>query len=141
IFGFHTARLDIRQHAAVYREVMDDLWRAARLVPPGETLDEEARLQRLVETLDVAPNIDPVRLSSASRETLELFSTLRRLARRYGMGCLGGHVISMTTAASDLLTVLWLWKWSERVDGGSDRDDELRLPIVPLLETIDDLTG
>src|SRR5690606_1994166 len=95
----------------------------------------------LIDTLEMAPNIDPIHLNDTTRETLQLFSHLRRLARRFGMSCLGGHVISMTTAASDLLTVLWLWKWSERVDGGDERDDDLRLPIVPLLETIDDLTG
>ena len=29
VFGFHTARLDVRQHAAVYREVMEEFWRGA----------------------------------------------------------------------------------------------------------------
>ncbi len=32
VFGFHTARLDVRQHAAVYREVMEDFWRDAGLI-------------------------------------------------------------------------------------------------------------
>ncbi len=55
------------------------------------------------------------------------------------MGALGGHVVSMTREPSDLLTVLWLWKWSEQTDGGHPRDAELRLPVVPLFETISDL--
>ena len=55
------------------------------------------------------------------------------------MSALGGHVVSMTREPSDLLTVLWLWKWSEQTDGGHPRDAELRLPIVPLFETISDL--
>ena len=72
-------------------------------------------------------------------ETLNLFRTLRRIARQFGMTALGGHVVSMTREPSDLLTVLWLWKWSEQTDGGHPRDAELRLPIVPLFETISDL--
>ena len=55
------------------------------------------------------------------------------------MDALGGNVISMTQYPSDLLNVLWLWKWSERTDGGNPRDAELRLPIIPLFETIADL--
>ena len=55
------------------------------------------------------------------------------------MSALGGHVVSMTREPSDLLTVLWLWKWSEQTDGGDPRDAELRLPVVPLFETIGDL--
>ena len=55
------------------------------------------------------------------------------------MVALGGNVVSMTGQASDLLTVLWLWKWSEQTDGGDPRDSQMRLPIVPLFETIADL--
>lgn len=139
IFGFHTTRLDIRQHAGVYREVMDEIWLATQFLEPDQTLDEPARLKLLTETMAVAPNLDPVGLSQQTSETLQLFSMLRRQARRFGMATLGGHVISMTTAASDMLTVQWLWKWSERVDGGDPHDPELLLPVVPLLETIGDL--
>ena len=48
-------------------------------------------------------------------------------------------MISMTRAPSDVLTVLWLWQWSRRTDGGHPADDALRLPIIPLFETISDL--
>ena len=32
VFGFHTARLDIRQHAAIYRDGLAELWQAAGLI-------------------------------------------------------------------------------------------------------------
>jgi len=138
-FGLHMARLDVRQHSELYADVMVELWRAIGLVKPGETLDEERRCRLLVDTLPIAANIAPVGLSGAAQETLQLFRVLRRSARRYGGACLGGHVVSMTKNASDLLTVLWLWTWSERVDGGQPEDDSLHLPVIPLFETIDDL--
>lgn len=144
-FGFRTARLDIRQHAEVYRSVMEEIWiKAQRLDPDGPPLDEPARLKLLVDTMPIASSLSPIHLSAEAEKTLELFRVLRRTARRFGMEALGGHVISMTTAPSDLLTVLWLWKWSERVDLPidphiGDNDEEDRLPIVPLFETIDDL--
>lgn len=139
VFGLQYARLDIRQHSKVYAGVMEEIWRAARLVGDDEPLTEQRRMELLLHTLPVAENLSPVRLTDTARETLTLFRTLRRVARRFGMSTLGAHVVSMTHNPSDVLTVLWLWKWSERTDGGDPQDAELRLPIVPLLETIDDL--
>ena len=139
VFGFRMARLDVRQHSELYQGVMDEIWQAARLVAPDETIDEARRMELLTRTLPIAPNIDPVGLSDDARKTLNTFAVLRRVARRYGMSSLGGHIVSMTRAASNLMTVLWLWKWSERVDGGDERDGDLLLPIIPLFETIDDL--
>ncbi|MEO0529275.1 MAG: phosphoenolpyruvate carboxylase [Planctomycetota bacterium] len=140
-FGLHMACLDVRQHSGMYADVMTELWQAIGLVKPDEQLSEERRCELLVETMPIAANISPVGMSDLTQETLQLFRVLRRSARRYGGACLGGHVISMTKNASDLLTVLWLWTWSERVDGGRPEDESLHLPVVPLFETIDDLVG
>ena len=58
------------------------------------------------------------------------------------MKALGGNVVSMAERASDILTVLWLWKWSELTDGGDPRESRIYvLPIVPLFETIADFTS
>lgn len=138
-FGFHMACLDVRQHSELYAGVMVEVWRAIGLVKPGEELTEQRRRELLVETLPIAANLDPIGLSDTARETLDLFGVLRSAARRWGMACLGGHVVSMTKEASNLLTVLWLWKWSERESGGSDLDASLHLPVIPLFETISDL--
>jgi phosphoenolpyruvate carboxylase len=141
IFGFHTACLDVRQHTSVYREVLNELWKRAGWV--GKEPLTEDRLQWLLgQSLPKAEQFrqfEASELSQKAAETLELFRTLRRIARAFGMAALGGHVMSMTHEPSDVFTVLWLWKWSEQTDGGDPRDGELRLPIVPLFETIDDL--
>lgn len=139
VFGFHTTRLDIRQHANVYRGVIDELWRSTGHVTDATNLSEVDRQRMLVETLMDAGSVRPATMSDTALQTLELFRTLRRVARNFGMAALGGHVVSMTHYPSDLLTVLWLWKWSEQTDGGHPRDPGLHLPVVPLFETISDL--
>jgi phosphoenolpyruvate carboxylase len=139
VFGFHTARLDVRQHAAVYREVMEEFWREAGLISNDGLPTESERQLLLTGGLDPLSAQKPASSGPKTVETLNLFRTLRRIARQFGMTALGGHVVSMTREPSDLLTVLWLWKWSEQTDGGHPRDAELRLPIVPLFETISDL--
>ncbi|MGD9636974.1 MAG: phosphoenolpyruvate carboxylase, partial [Pirellulales bacterium] len=139
IFGFHTAKLDIRQHSAVHRGVMEEVWRSTCVIGADDSPDEAARQQLLSERLDPTTTAAPAAPSEKTAETLLLFQTLRRIARTYGMEALGGHIVSMTREPSDLLTVLWLWRWSEQTDGGDPRDAELRLPVVPLFETIADL--
>ncbi|QDT72436.1 phosphoenolpyruvate carboxylase [Lacipirellula limnantheis] len=141
LFGFHTERLDVRQHSGVYRAVIDELWREMGIVEPGAELDEAERCDRLLQTLGQPISATAPGRSPAAAETLELFALLRRVARRYGMGALGGHVVSMTEHPSDLVTVLWFWRASEAVDGGHRGDAQLLLPIVPLFETIGDLRG
>ena len=139
VFGFHTARLDVRQHADVYREVMEEFWRGAGLLSNEGPPTENERQRLLTGGLDPRGAEKPTVPSPRMVETLNLFRTLRRIGRQFGMSALGGHVVSMTREPSDLLTVLWLWKWSEQTDGGHPRDTELRLPVVPLFETIGDL--
>lgn len=138
IFGLHSSRLDIRQHSGVYRDVMNEILKKIGFASAPEILDEQQRI-RLLNISMSSPLPRDAQWSSATAETLELFALLRRVGRRFGMEALGEHVISMTAHASDVLSVLWLWRWSEWVDGGDARDAELLLPIVPLFETITDL--
>ncbi len=138
-FGFHLARLDVRQDSSVHTAVMHELFREADVATGFEELDELQRQQVLLETLGQPFSWQESQLSTEAQETLSLFRLLRRTARRFGMHALGGHVVSMTRVPSDLLTILWLWDWSAGVDGGDPRDGDLRLPLIPLFETVDDL--
>jgi phosphoenolpyruvate carboxylase len=139
VFGFHLARLDVRQDARQYERVMAELASAARLCEDYAALDEAGRQELLLDMLRRPPAWETWRLSEEARETLELFILLRRAMRSFGAEALGGHVISMTRRPSDALLVLALWQWSRAADGGRPRDPTLYLPIVPLFETIDDL--
>ena len=139
IFGFHMMHLDVRQDSSVYAEVMNDIWKATGQHDSPETLDETQKQALLLETMGSAIDVDAAALGDSTNQTLELFTLLRRTARVFGMAALGGHVVSMTRTPSDLLTVLWLWKWSESVDGGDEQDGLSQLPLVPLFETINDL--
>ncbi len=139
VFGFHLARLDVRQDARYYLKVVAELLRKSGDCEDFASLDEPARQTLLRELIEKGAPLDASGLSIEAEQTVELFALLRRSARATNMGALGGHVISMTKVPSDVLTVLWFWRQSVAVDGGADVDAELRLPIVPLFETIDDL--
>ncbi len=137
VFGFHTACLDIRQHSQLYRDVVNEIWKKTGVHSSPEEITEQERVKLLASTL--GQPFPKANWSAPAKETLELFTLLRRIAREFGLAALGAHVVSMTTYASDILTVLWFWRWSECIDGGNPNDSNLYLPISPLFETISDL--
>jgi phosphoenolpyruvate carboxylase len=133
VFGFHLARLDVRQDSRQYRAVVDELLKQSNLCLDPAVLSEEERQQVLINSLDQPQSFADAALTAEARETLNLFRLLRRVAGTLGSEVLGGHVVSMTHAPSDIVTVLWLWH-----QAGTDRQ-KCPLPLIPLFETIEDL--
>ena len=84
---------------------------------------------------DAVRRLAPERLSPAARETLDLFRLLARTSARYGTQSLGALIVSMTHHASDVLMMIWL----SRLGAACENVTHVPLPIMPLLETIDDL--
>ncbi len=142
VFGLHLACLDIRQHAAWNERVMDELMQRLGLLAgrPGGGylgLSEAQRREALSRTLPFQGKPPASGLSRQARETLELFAVLRKAFVDFGEDAVGGYVISMTRALSDVLTVLWLASWQGvAADPGGEA---LPLRIIPLFETIRDL--
>lgn len=136
-FGLHLAKLDVRQNASVYSNVVDELLLKSDWHADPESLQEADRVHVLSETLGRSLSIDPSQLSPIARETLDLFGVLHHVAAEYSKAAIGAHVISMTSAPSDVLTVLWLWELTR----GQTEQPASCIPIAPLLETVDDLTA
>ncbi|MCA9796293.1 MAG: phosphoenolpyruvate carboxylase, partial [Candidatus Eremiobacteraeota bacterium] len=130
VFGFHFARLDVRQHSGVYQAMAGEILSRCGLCDNFAELDEPDRVALLNAVLKTPLDVPHSGWSEATREGLSMFAVLNRRVEEFGPEVLGAHVISMTHNLSDVLTVLWL----QRLGGGI-----LAQPIVPLLETIDDL--
>ena len=144
IFGFHLARLDVRQDARQYRNVLNELFLELELCGDPEALDEDEReeillciLGKRIHTLN-QNTVD--RLSQSAQDTLKLFQLLHQVVESFGLQALGGHVVSMASSPSDVLTVLWLWQLTAPEPHAAHTPRQLApLPIIPLLETIEDL--
>ncbi len=134
VFGLHVARLDIREDSGRLNAALSEILRALKIEPDFENLPSDVRtllLARLlsepVPDLSRHPGVTP-----ATAETWSLFQLIGRTCDVYGAELLGPIVISMTHAASDVLTVLLLAKWA-----GCKTIPQ----IVPLFESINDLTS
>ncbi|HTN76223.1 MAG TPA: phosphoenolpyruvate carboxylase, partial [Pirellulaceae bacterium] len=137
VFGLHMAALDVRQDSRVHNEVLTEVLALAGVVENYGELPEAEKQTLLAKLLDKLPAWPSGELSEPTCETLALFQLLTKAVSNGGLELLGGHVISMTREPSDVLAVLFFWKWAWSTVSGNQPLPEL--PIVPLFETIGDL--
>ncbi|UJH69116.1 phosphoenolpyruvate carboxylase [Allomuricauda sp. SCSIO 65647] len=134
--GFHLAKLDIRQNSAYHEKAMAQLLQAAGFSDTDYAhWDEEKRLSFINKELQsnrpflvagtpCGPEADNV---------LGYFSEVKKYVDRYGTDGIGSVIVSMTRSLSDLVVVFLFLREVGLKDA--------HLPVVPLLETIDDLVA
>ncbi len=141
VFGFHFARLDIREHAKIHRHAIGEILSSLRLHESYDTLGDDERAALLArEIADRRPLIpaDVSALSASTQETIETFRTLHSLLDGEHAGAVQAYVISGTSCAADLLEVLLLMKECGLAKPGGEG---ARLRIVPLFEAGDTLAA
>lgn len=139
VFGFHLARLDIREDSRRLHSAIAELSKAMGLADNYLALsetDKQALLTADITDAAVA-RLAQATLSDEAHETEALFTLLHGTVARYGRQAVGALVISMTHEPSDALAMLWLSKLAA-VQAG-EPDQIVRMPIAPLFETIGDL--
>ena len=142
-FGLHMTRLDIRQDARRYEEILGDIFAALGRLPDKSgyaALPDADRSRLLIETMGTVGDLPEESLEPLTVDTLRLFTTLQRAAVRFGPACLGGSIISLTRTPADVLAVLWLWRWAVgRAEARGEPVGDHTIAIVPLFEKIGDL--
>jgi phosphoenolpyruvate carboxylase len=139
VFGLHLASLDIRQDSRRHAEVLTEVFVILGLAQNFDALPEHEKLELLSASMpSQALSYDAIveaPLSPNTQETLGLFRLLQQTIATFGPAAIGSHVVSLTQSASDVMAVLWLWRWALAMAG--DFDSTLR--ISPLFEKIGDL--
>ncbi|QQE78148.1 phosphoenolpyruvate carboxylase [Alicyclobacillus sp. SO9] len=140
LFGFHMATLDIRQHSEVHENAIDE-WMHRVQLPSYKSQSEAEKIQTLTRLLeDARPVISPfTEVTPESKETLDVFHTVRTGQNLFGPQAIQNYLISMTRGTSDLLEVLLLCKQAGLFEWKNETEVESRLNVVPLFETIEDL--
>ncbi len=151
IFGFHLAKLDIRQHSRRHMEALTEVTKTLGIDTrfnaaskeerqlPYDKLSEDEKLAWLGNEIGMRRPLFPVELhfSPDTNETIKVFRTMARLEDIHSNRAIDTYIVSMTTQASDLLSILLFAKEC----GVYDRElyPERTINIVPLFETIGDL--
>tara|TARA_B100000674_G_scaffold429819_1_gene386092 strand:- start:175 stop:1938 length:1764 start_codon:yes stop_codon:yes gene_type:complete len=126
-FGINLARLDIRQESARHSQLINEFF-IKKYKKKYFLLSEKEKLKFFKSTLTSNKNLIN-NIKFKNKENKEVWSTFNILSNE-PKECLGAYVISMTTSASDILSVSFLQKEAKIKD---------KLRVVPLFETLDDL--
>src|SRR5215216_5279572 len=136
-FGFHLARLDMRQNSALPERTVAELFDAA--IPGMSYLDlnEEARVNLLLSELRSARPLSSafVKYSEETLGELAVFRAAAEAHARFGIDVIHQCIISMCKGMSDMLEVAVLLKEVGLINPSG----RSAINIVPLFETIEDL--
>ena len=156
-FGFHLQVLDIRQHARVHAEVLEEIGTKTielSKIPTGsaelrKTKLRKADLQKTAPALAAGTvSSDSNEVSPQARELIETLRTIQRLKQVYPAQSIRQYIISGAESEDDVLNLVRLAKaCGVRLAGSGDRDSGDRtsgdrdpgLMPVPLFESIDAL--
>src|ERR1700761_7908888 len=136
-FGFHLARLDMRQNSAVHERTVAELFDAAMPGMSYLALGEEARVSLLLNELrNTRPLTSKfVKYSEEALGELAVFHAAAEAHARFGSDVIPQCIISMCTGMSNMLEVALLLKEVGLINPSG----RSAINIVPLFETIEDL--
>jgi phosphoenolpyruvate carboxylase len=137
IFGFHYAKLDIRQHSEKFRVLIDEIYKLTNQQSSYLLLDVTQKINLLTNSLN-SPRIAIYEddLSKESKDLWQLFHFLLKWSNQFGNESIGSIIISMTDDEADILEVVLLQYWVGLYDPNKTR---FARPVVPLFETIQSL--
>ncbi len=130
-FGFHLARLDVRQESSVHARALAEVLGGQDAF---DALDGAARA-RLLSPYAAGEEALPRGDDETGQRLDKVFAALADAHRRHGADALGNYIISMAHDRGDVLAVLALARRGGLVDDGN----AVPLDIAPLFETVDDL--
>ena len=141
-FRFHLAALDIRQNSSFHDKAVSQLLVEAG-IKDGEHFPEwpeKKRVDFLNAELQTSRPFVRHRhgLGDEADAVLACYRVLYKYIKRYGSKGIGSLIVSMTRSLSDLLVVYILCREAGLLKK-QDANMVCELPVVPLLETIEDL--
>ncbi len=133
-FGFHLAKLDVRQNSAFHDKAISQILKASgKKDYDFENWDEVKRVNYLNEILESNSLITDITISYGAEadNVLDCCRVVRHHINQYGSDGIGSFIISMTRNLSDLLVVYFFMRETQLLN--------TNIRVVPLLETIEDL--
>ncbi|MDC0030752.1 phosphoenolpyruvate carboxylase [Candidatus Pelagibacter sp.] len=126
-FGINLARLDIRQESSRHEQLLNEILKKNSKINYSN-LNEQKKIS-LLNNLIKQKKYFLNKLNIINKENKEVWDTFKQISKEPAQ-CLGAYVISMTSKASDILSVYFLQKQAQTKE---------LLRVVPLFETLDDL--
>ena len=140
LFGYHFATLDIRQDSRIHRQVLLNIIRQYKkntgndLLPPDFAALPVAQQIELLSKAEGTLNPD-IFEDKITRDTLESIYAIKKIQEKNGERGANRYVISNCQSVLNVMEIyamIRLCGWSR---------EEVKIDIIPLFETIDDLVN
>lgn len=134
LFGLHLVPLDVREDARLHAAALDEMLRHYGMCDNYLELPETEKQALLTHELGSRRPVFPLepQFSEATMRVIETWRMVAQAHREYGQAAIDTFIASMSKYPSDVLTMLLF----AREVGIAQHID-----LVPLFETIDDLTN
>lgn len=134
VFGLHFASLDVRQDSSVHSRVIEAIVNSTTVLPKNYlALSEKEKIQALV---NVKETVNPDTLADEiHQDTLSVMAAIKDIQAANGVAGCDRYVISHSHSALTVIEVYGMLLMS------GWQSDALRVDIVPLFETVDDLNN
>lgn len=132
VFGLHFASLDVRQDSSIHGKVLDAVAQSSSLLPSnysGMTEEEKVNVLSNLSTTSENFNLS----DSLFADTIETIKAIKDIRQYNGNEGCDRYIISQCNSVLNVMEVYALFKLSGWAK------EELKIDIVPLFETIDDL--
>lgn len=142
IFGFHLAKLDIRQNSDYHQKALTQLVTASLGAKAARQIDGSQDTRRSFLDQELKINrpflVDHKSIDQEGQNVIGALQVVSDHVKRYSPNAFGKLIVSMTRNTEDLLTV---YLFMREVGLIIKKDDQLGaiLQVVPLFETIEDL--
>jgi phosphoenolpyruvate carboxylase len=132
IFGLYFASLDIRQDSSIHKKVFEALASSGTFFPADyQKLSEEKKIEFLTKNTGQLPEMEFD--EAVITDTIESIKAIKTIQQYNGERGCNRYIISHAGSALNVLEIYGLFilcGWKK---------DEMKVDIVPLIETIDDL--
>lgn len=135
-FGFHLAKLDIRQNSAFHDKAVSQILKTNGYDDYDfEHWEEQKRIEFLNKIFESRLTLTDITVSYGTEadNVLDCYRVIRNHINQYGSDGIGSFIISMTRNLSDLLVVYFLMGETQLLN--------TNIKVVPLFETIQDLNN
>ena len=132
VFGLHFASLDVRQDSSVHGKVLEDIAQNSSALPKNYKelgADDKVALLSNLSTVTETYTLS----DSLFTDTIETMKAIKDIRQFNGNAGCDRYIISQCNSVQNVMEVYGLFKLSGWTK------EELKIDIVPLFETIDDL--
>ncbi|MFN7094630.1 MAG: phosphoenolpyruvate carboxylase, partial [Burkholderiales bacterium] len=142
MFNFYFAKLDIRQNSTIHKQVIAVMFKEHNVSFDYLSLSNEEKIALLKANLANLELITTQYQDPLVNEVLQTFKAIYQIQKNNGAAAIERYIISNTDSTASIFEVVFLIKLTNNYLSKIVQvpDDELiKLKVVPLFETIDDL--